>query len=93
MIMSHITQDDNRIRCEAFKTTLKTGESEEWVKLIKTIYIEKKRRSHIGKKLLKTDEEIMKKAEKNLYEEFAAALNILPDEVVSYIFDHVSEVG
>ncbi|NLO98057.1 MAG: hypothetical protein GX091_08320 [Peptococcaceae bacterium] len=38
-----------------------------------------------GKKLAKADEDIMKIAEKNMNEEFAAALNISPDEVISYI--------
>jgi len=38
---------------------------------------------------MKTDEDIMKAAEKNLHEEFAMALNISPDEVLHYILDHV----
>lgn len=38
---------------------------------------------------MKADEEIMKTAE-NLCEEFAVALDISPDQVVSYIMDHVS---
>jgi CarD family transcriptional regulator len=39
---------------------------------------------------MKVDEEIMKAAEKNLYEEFAAALNIEPEEVESFIMQYVS---
>ena len=81
--------EDDRQRNEYFKDTLKNGNSEEWVKLIKTLYLEKQKKSDAGKKLMKTDEQIMKAAEKNLYEEFAVALNISPDEVVSYIRDHV----
>ena len=38
---------------------------------------------------MKTDEEIMNTAEKNLYEEFAIALNISPEEVVSYIHERI----
>ena len=68
----------------------RTGDSEEWAKLIKTIYLEKQKKSVDGKKLMKADEDIMKIAEKNLYEEFAVALNIQPEEVVSYILEHVS---
>ncbi|NLM11944.1 MAG: transcriptional regulator [Clostridiaceae bacterium] len=82
--------DDDRKRSEAFKASLKTGDSEEWAKLIKTIYLEKQKKSVDGKKLMKADEDIMKIAEKNLYEEFAVALNIQPEEVVSYILEHVS---
>lgn len=39
--------------------------------------------------IMKTDEEIMNTAEKNLYEEFAIALNISPEEVVSYIHERI----
>ncbi len=82
--------DDNKKRNEFFKATLKKGETEGWAKLVKTIYVEKQEKSAIGKKLMKIDEDIMKTAEKNLYEEFAAALNISPEEVLPYIREHVS---
>ena len=81
---------DNKKRNEIFKATLKKGETKGWAKLVKTIYIEKQEKSAIGKKLMKIDEDIMKTAEKNLYEEFAAALNISPEEVLPYIREHVS---
>lgn len=82
--------NDDRQRSVCFKAALKTGETEELVKLVKTLYQEKQEKSDIGKKLMKIDEDIMKAAEKNLYEEFAIALDISPDEVVSYIQEHVS---
>ena len=82
--------NDYRERCDKFKAALKTGECEEWVKLIKTLYLEKKEKTALGKKLMKSDEDIMRAAEKNLYEEFAIALNISPNEVVSYIHNHIS---
>lgn len=81
--------EDNRERSERFKAALRTGEGEEWIKLIKTIYLEKREKTDHGKKLMKTDEQIMKAAEKILYEEFAIALDISPEEVISYINDHV----
>jgi len=82
--------NNDRERNVIFKAALRTGKSQEWVKLIKTIYLKKQEKNYLGKKLAKIDEDIMKAAEKNLYEEFAVALNISPDEVVSYILDHVS---
>jgi CarD family transcriptional regulator len=83
--------DNNKERSDSFKTALKSGESEEWVKLIKTIYQERQEKSDLGKKLWKTDEDIMKAAEKNLYEEFAIALNISPEEVPEYIHKHIQK--
>lgn len=81
--------DDVRQRNEFFKAALRTGKIEELAKIIKTINLEKKEKSIVGKKLTNTDEDIMKIAEKQLYEEFAIALNISPDEVGSYILEHI----
>lgn len=82
--------DDYRQRSEKFKAALKTGECEELVKLVSTLYLEKQEKSVLGKKLMKYDEEIMKTAEKHLNEEFAVVLNITPDEVLPYIMKHIS---
>jgi CarD family transcriptional regulator len=83
--------DDSRERSEYFKAALKTRKSEEWVKLIRTLYLEKEARSAVGKTLMKIDEDIMNTAEKQLNEEFAIALNISPDEVIPYIIEHISQ--
>jgi len=85
--------EDNRARLENFKTALRTGESEEWVRLIKTLYLKRQERTDLGKKLWKVDEDIMKVAEKNLNEEIAIALNIEPDEVASLIQDYITETA
>lgn len=82
--------EDDRKRNEKFKAALKNGKCEDWVKLVKTIYEEKREKSAVGKRLMKVDEEIMRAAEKNLYEEFAIALNITPEEVESFIMEYVS---
>lgn len=81
---------DDRQRNQKFKAALKNGQCEDWAKLVKTIYEEKQEKTAKGKRLMKVDEEIMKAAEKNLYEEFAAALNIEPEEVESFIAEYVS---
>lgn len=82
--------NDYRQRIEFYKILLKTGKCEDLVKLIRTLYLEKKERSAVGNKLSLTDEYIMNTAEKLLYGEFAIALNILPDDVVPYILKRVS---
>lgn len=81
--------NDDKQRTENFKDALRTGKSEEWIKVIKTIYLEKEEKFVVGKKLTKIDEDIMKTAEKQLYEEFAIALNISPDKVLPYIIEHI----
>lgn len=81
--------DDYRQRNERFKSALKTGKCEEWIRLIKTLYMEKKEKASLGKKLMKSDEDIMKAAERYLYEEFSVVLGISPEEVVSYIKERI----
>lgn len=89
--METIWIDDNRERSKHFKAILRTRESEGWVKLVKTLYLEKDAPSETGKTLTKTDEDIMNIAEKHLNEELAIALNISPDEVIPYILEHIPE--
>ncbi len=81
--------DDDRKRNEEFKSILKTGDIENLVKLIRSIYLEKEYKKSIGKKTYKIDDEIMQTAERLLNEEFATILNISPNEVTEYIVNHV----
>ena len=70
---------------------LKSGDCEALIKLVKSIYENKKSNRELGKKSYKGDEEIMKTAERLLNEEFAIILNISPDEVNSYIAEKMSQ--
>ena len=83
--------DNEKHKCDNFKVALRTGKNEEWVKIIKTLYLEKEAKSVVNKRLTKTSEGLMDNAEKQLNEEFAIALNISPDEVLSYILEHIPE--
>ena len=59
--------------------------------LIHTLYLNKRKRESDGKKMYVSDERIMKEAEKLIYEEFAAVLNIKPGQVVEYIVNKMAE--
>ena len=83
--------DDDRKRNEEFKSILKTGDIENLVKLIRSIYLDKEYKKSIGKKSYKVDEEIMQMAERLLNEEFATILNISPNEVATYISSHIPQ--
>lgn len=89
--MDTVWIDDDKQRVNIYKAALRTGKTEEWVKIIKTLYLEKEAKFSVGKKLKKTDEEILNTAEKNLNEELAIALNISLDEVVAYISEHIPQ--
>lgn len=83
--------DDEKERNEQFKSMLRTGNCDDLIKIVKSIYLNKKEKKLMGKKTYKNDDEIMKSAEKLLNEEFAATLGIEPDEVSSYILSHIWE--
>ena len=80
--------DDDRERSEKFKSMLRSGNCEELITLIKSIYSKKKLS---GKCSYKNDNEIMILAEKLLNEEFSVILKIKPEEVKSYILSHVPQ--
>lgn len=82
--------EDDKERNADFKETLKTGNCEGWISIIKTIYLKKQEKISAGKKLTKADDDIMKFAEKQLNEEFAAVLNISPEEAHDFILERIS---
>lgn len=81
--------EDPRKRSESYKAAIRSGNHEELVKIIKTLYLEREARLSIGRKLPVADSYIIDAAEKQLYQEIALVLNISPDEVISYIAEHV----
>lgn len=82
--------DDYKERAEKFKDMVKGGECEDLVTVVRSIYSNKKKKKSVGKKIYKTDDEIMKVAQKLLNEEFGTALHINPSEVPSYIKKHMA---
>lgn len=81
--------NDDKSRNEHFKTMLKSGDCEDLVTLIRTIYLNKKDRKSLGKKLYKADDEIMQAAEKLLNEEIAFVLDIDSKAVPKYISSRI----
>lgn len=76
---------DERERNEVFAAKLKTGDSHELARLVRTLYLEKAEKRVSGKRLSSADSRIMSAAEKLLHEEIAFVLAIKPEEVVPYI--------
>jgi CarD family transcriptional regulator len=82
--------ENDKERYGRFKAAIKADDNIKLVQIIKAIYMMKQEKISAGKKLLKSDEDIMRSAEKNLYEELGAALNIPLDHVLPFIMEHVS---
>ena len=81
--------EDSRRRVEEYKAIIRRGNAEELIKVINSIKVEKDEKISIGKKLNKTDEDIMISASKQLYQEMAIVLEIDVDEVQDYIKNNI----
>lgn len=81
--------DDDKTRSEKFKSSIKAGICEEWIRVIKTIHLKIEERKSIGKKISQADEGILREAKKLLYEEFSLVLEILPEEVENFIYKKI----
>lgn len=80
---------NERQREEKYKECIRSCQCRELVKIIKTLYMQKKRRNAQGKKATATDDRYMKMAEENLYSELSIVLGIPKSEMVQYISDKI----
>ncbi len=76
---------DDKLRSVRFRDALESGNPEELVGIIKSLYIKSGELSELGRKLRVSDELIMKKAESNLCGEIAYALGITPAEAMNML--------
>jgi len=81
-------QTDNRVRTEKFRSIIESGDTEGIIAVIKAIYLSGIKRQAEGKKNYLADENLMRKAERMLYEEFSMVLDIPENEVRDFIAEH-----
>jgi len=81
--------DNDRMRMEKFSEILKSGDRRDLVKLIKALHSKRREQIENGKNFRSTDENVMKAAEKLLYNEFALILDIKPGEVARFILEQI----
>ena len=76
---------NNRMRSEKFKSIMESGDRTKIIAMIGAIYRSGLKRLEEGKKNYLSDENLMHKAEKLLYSEFALVLGISEEEVPDFI--------
>lgn len=86
-----ITITNDKLLEQEYRGCMKTNCCEEWVKIIKTIYIRKQKRLEAGRKVTAIDAKYFRIAEDNLYGELAVALNIPKAEVQTYITSEIDK--
>lgn len=75
---------------QIYRECLKSGNCEEWVRILKTIWRRKQERLRAGRKETAVDARYFHMAEESLYGELAVALDLKRDEVEAYIEKAVS---
>ena len=80
---------DPRSLGEYYKRMISSHQSDELIRMLKTIYCKAQRLAQNGKKLIKTDSDYKKKAEDILYNELAIALEIPPEDIEEFISDRL----
>lgn len=80
-----LTITNEKLSEQTYRECLKTGSCEEWVRIIKTIYLRRKKRLQAGRKVTAVDAKYFRMAEDSLYGELAVALGRNRDEMEEYI--------
>lgn len=84
---------NERMREEKYKEAMKTCDYRQWIRIIKTLYLRRKKRIAEGKKITSVDERYLRMAEDSLYSELAIALDMKKGEVESYICNKIRQTG
>lgn len=75
---------------QTYRECMKTSSCEEWVRIIKTIYLRKQKRLQAGRKVTAVDAKYFHMAEESLYGELAVALDMSRDDVEEYITGEIN---
>lgn len=76
---------DEKHREQIYKEAIRTGNCEEWVKIIKTLYLRKQSRLAEGKKVTSSDAKYLHLAEESLYGELSVVMGIPKEEMEAFI--------
>jgi len=77
--------ENDALRKESQAEVLRSGDHRALIALIKTLYQKRRETENCGKRFHRADADAMEQAENILYQEFAEALGIAPNEVGPFI--------
>lgn len=84
---------NDKLREAQYKETMSSCECEDWIRIIKTLYLRNQERIAQGKKSTSMDDKYLTMAEENLYSELSISLSIDRDMIVDYIKNKVMNTG
>ncbi|MCM1046487.1 MAG: CarD family transcriptional regulator [Candidatus Gastranaerophilales bacterium] len=85
-----ISITNDKLLEQEYRGCMRSNSCEEWVRIIKTIYLRKKKRIEAGRKVTAVDAKYFRLAEDSLYGELAVALDMSREEVEGFIAGEVS---
>lgn len=83
--------DNDKVRNKEYRDLSRTCDSENWIQLIRTLYVKKLEKISDGKKLSQADEIIMQSVEKLLFGEIAISLQMELDKVKELVIGKIEE--
>ncbi len=86
-----ITITNDKLLEQEYRGCMKTNNCEEWIKIIKTIYLRKQKRLEAGRKVTAVDAKYYRLAEENLYGELAISLSMSRDTIEEYIANEIDK--
>lgn len=78
---------------QEYRNCMRSNDSTEWVRVIKTIYFRKQKRLQAGRKETAIDGRYFKLAQESLYGELAVALGMECNQVGAYIAEKLQETA
>lgn len=84
-----ITITNDKLLEQEYRGCMKSNSCEEWIKIIKTIYLRKQKRIEAGRKVTAVDAKYFRLAEDSLYGELAVALGMPREDVEEYITNEI----
>lgn len=82
---------NDKLSEQTYKECMRTNRCEEWVRIIKTIYLRKQKRLQAGRKVTAVDAKYFHMAEESLYGELAVALGLNREDVEAYIIGEIDK--
>ncbi|MBO5303928.1 MAG: CarD family transcriptional regulator [Lachnospiraceae bacterium] len=82
---------DEKNREQMYKEAIRSCNCEEWVRIIKTLYMRKMSRLAEGKKVTSSDAKYLHLAEENFYGELSIALGIPKSEMEEFITQKIEQ--
>lgn len=87
-----VVLSDRKLQAVEYKDIEKSANYEKWMGMLKGAYAKRQKKISEGKKLLTSEEQMLKDAESLLLQEFALALSVSAEEVKECILKKIEEV-